>query len=1251
MLTVEKFKKSKNDGTSININNTKRGYSNTNNYGGVNTLSGLDRMLWNIHDTGQDINDNLTLPNLTVNNHIEAGSIDAGGYINSRTGMTAPYGDFDELLSNTGRIGYIYSDYIQTKDLKVTNTAEIENIISKNITTDFLNVTKSAHFAELIIDKIKAAGGSVILSCADGFKLETEDDIIALENGYWMLAWNAEDDRAETINMWERGDQALCMNFNDARLGTQTDVNSVYYWGVVYDAGTFDPEQHSYIDFNDDNTLTSTSDPLKRAKKDSDGTDVKFTDKKHWIIVRQADNSDGPILITDANGNEEDCYEGDISYVKPGHEIVMLGHRPSGANDDEKRSNAIYLAAYDKGIEKELVAPFIAQYRGITDFELSSHKFTWFAGGNSAINGYANQFVGNFITYSGKNLDDITNNSVYYITSSLAFLPVNSSWRMYDTSGNISGDTAQTASMISGKYIFLDAKYTVGNTATRYIWQDANGQDYMNDLGQSFYPYVIKITHGYNGTNNDLYIDKRNTSGTAYININNELVINLTGFAATYHGGSYNSSTGQWTSYGNLDTLEFSICRKEQSGNSFLYTELCKYNLPIIPEAGGQPGEDGDDGKDGEIYKLRALNEVAQIDVAGNFSVYLRYRVDHIIGDTITSVTDNDTYNIRFRTNIQQSDINSQILTFNNGIYNYDADGDPGYYEINAFGSENDRLLKYKYITVELYKTITSGGTTTYEVIDTHVIPVTLLAGAMFSVTDVITSRVTDSEENITYLQSEVDGFDGRITTSYNMASEALQTANGFENRVSKVETDLVTYSSYFDDISYISEIREDNSYLLQYADSINSRVSEQITRFENGYSYITSNYSTIQQTANNISLYVANYDEDLKKDLQRTGIDITSYNITLNGDTIINGQLDLNSTDGFNLHDDTGKTSVIIHGDEIPSLTDWRTSTTNDLVKSGSIMLANSGNSSDSLDVEFNIDLGYRLSTDIMTFTEIKMDSTYNINTSSNNSITIEIEAENDPNSNITLTGRFTSKTAKNGYYEYVISLNTTFTPISDNYIGTIYFRGTGSENTNFNRQNITVFLKYNIKNNNIVEIGANGIAAKYIDNGVRYYNYFGNRDIEILHGQGLNTDGTESTDYGGGMKISKNGLQYYNSGSWYNVNDRIFNIITPPTGSGNVNYTVTKYDNVIILDNIQSNCNYNLYFNDSSGYRKGQVVTFRTIRATGRVINISGSKFYIRYIQNVNYNTNYTFSDTDIAKSFIYDGNGMWILIGGLT
>lgn len=73
------------------------------------------------------------------------------------------------------------------------------------------------------------------------------------------------------------------------------------------------------------------------------------------------------------------------SIPEAGDEIVTLGYR---GNDDAARQSAIILAAYqtpDSGLQ----TPCIAQYVGINDFNLASHRYSY-----QAANG--NKFVGDF---------------------------------------------------------------------------------------------------------------------------------------------------------------------------------------------------------------------------------------------------------------------------------------------------------------------------------------------------------------------------------------------------------------------------------------------------------------------------------------------------------------------------------------------------------------------------------------------------------------------------------------------------------------------------------------------------------------------------------------------------------------------------------------------------------------------------------------------------------------------------------------
>ena len=105
------------------------------------------------------------------------------------------------------------------------------------------------------------------------------------------------------------------------------------------------------------------------------GTEKKNGIDYHYIQVSTAD------------------YDGALN-PEVGDEIAMLGSR----SDDVVRQSAIYLAAYSS-IDPTLKAPLICQYRGINDYDLKSHKYTYFAANGSEVRG-------NFKMESGQSLED-----------------------------------------------------------------------------------------------------------------------------------------------------------------------------------------------------------------------------------------------------------------------------------------------------------------------------------------------------------------------------------------------------------------------------------------------------------------------------------------------------------------------------------------------------------------------------------------------------------------------------------------------------------------------------------------------------------------------------------------------------------------------------------------------------------------------------------------------------------------------------
>lgn len=286
-------------------------------------------------------------------NIIADNDITAKDFIGEKVQLT------DQIVAPTG-----YIDSISGSNLEY-NYADIKELLSQDITTKNLTVTGAAHFFELIIDKIKAAGGAVILSPAEGFKIDIVQKNISSQ---YRLLWKANNGDKAISNMWKVGDQAICRSFNQAQLGTSYNVSNKYYWCVVQGVGT-----------------------------------VKIADQDyHYIIISNiASLSDGTV-------NPE-----------VGDEIAMLGSRAlkEDGTIDIERQSAIYISAYSS-MDQGLTAPFIAQYTGINNFNLAAHRYTWFAH-----NG--NEIRGNFKVTNGKTVEDYVSEKISANLSSYHLVPIN----------------------------------------------------------------------------------------------------------------------------------------------------------------------------------------------------------------------------------------------------------------------------------------------------------------------------------------------------------------------------------------------------------------------------------------------------------------------------------------------------------------------------------------------------------------------------------------------------------------------------------------------------------------------------------------------------------------------------------------------------------------------------------------------------------------------------------------------------------
>ena len=294
-----------------------------------------------------------------VANRMTANSVSAST-INSDTANLTNISS-SEIINNgslksqsfSGQSGTIQT--LNTDNITNTGTINTDTINSNNITntdtikTKNLEVTGSAHFFELIIDKIKSAGGSMMLTPADGFEVEK---IKSMANNF-TLYWRCQDGNGkQRDNMWKVNDQAICMSFNQATVGTSHNVNNKYYWCLV-------------TDVSDNNNPIEIDGQLY-----------------NYISISRFDS---------------------VGVVNPevGDSIVMCGYR---GTDDAARQSAIYMSAYSS-LDEGLTAPLFAQYQGINDFNLESHRKSYYDANRA-------KFIGEFEATDGKNIIDIINNKI-----------------------------------------------------------------------------------------------------------------------------------------------------------------------------------------------------------------------------------------------------------------------------------------------------------------------------------------------------------------------------------------------------------------------------------------------------------------------------------------------------------------------------------------------------------------------------------------------------------------------------------------------------------------------------------------------------------------------------------------------------------------------------------------------------------------------------------------------------------------------
>lgn len=240
-------------------------------------------------------------------------------------------GDLD-----VGGVATIFRAVIQqllAGNLTVTQTATIANLI----------VTGAAHFFKVIIEEIKAAGGSWIITPADPFTVDLVEDITINGVPGKRLLWRATDGERKRANKWQAGDQALCKTDNLAT-GASYNVSNKYYWSLV---------------------AAVSSSPVQRL---FNGVAADC----HYIDIYCGSGETQDNIPTDGNDVPLWHYAGDPRDAAAGDSVAMLGHR----GNDIPRQSAFYIAAYSS-IDAGVTAPVFASYEGIKTFDLAQYRKTY----------------------------------------------------------------------------------------------------------------------------------------------------------------------------------------------------------------------------------------------------------------------------------------------------------------------------------------------------------------------------------------------------------------------------------------------------------------------------------------------------------------------------------------------------------------------------------------------------------------------------------------------------------------------------------------------------------------------------------------------------------------------------------------------------------------------------------------------------------------------------------------------------------
>lgn len=698
--------------------------------------------------------------------------------------------------SFSGQSGTIQT--LNTDNITNTSTINTDTINSNNITntdtikTKNLEVTGSAHFFELIIDKIKSAGGSIMLTPADGFDV----DIVQDSPNEVKLLWQCQDGNGkQRDNMWKVNDQALCMSFNQATVGTSHNVNNKYYWALV-------------------TSVNKTNEPTV-----IDGV-------KYNYITLSKTTVDGEL-------NPE-----------VGDSIVMCGYR---GTDDKKRQSALYMSAYSS-LDKGLTAPLLAQYQGINDFNLESHRKSYYDANRA-------KFIGEFEATDGQNIIDIINNKIADSEASIKL----------DTKNivlSVSEKTKERRNLLKGTTFHrqLD-NFTISSTARIEMNSGYNGTNCIHviDATKAGNPHYVgiywdgsqggrsvKIEKGKKYTISCYYKANRSIAKFSLeaIYTDKETNAKKLGRPKYLSPNEFNPKFNQWELFKTvIDTTD-----AESDYIAFNFWEYCKVNAgrinayicrPMVEEGDTYYGWTLSD-EDNDYVGANLIDNSRTFQVGGNILSATGNKT--LVGDVyeLTASGSND-YNPLYRIKGDAFKLNTDYTL------SFEVRGDAKYLQVNALYPANN--TKYTYYREQqndlMYETEGDGTTVAYAILgEFEVLSKQQKVWVHFRFKDrlpeqiyfqftknseqtgvtswsvTITKPKIEEGANVTEWTEKKTDVENSLTTITNNVATLTQKANGIESNVTSNTTNINNITGQ------LSSQSTSISRLEQKADSITSTVS-----------------------------------------------------------------------------------------------------------------------------------------------------------------------------------------------------------------------------------------------------------------------------------------------------------------------------------------------------------------------------------------------------------------------------------------